>query len=302
MRLDGFDLNLLVAFDTLLEERNVTRAARRLHVTQSAMSASLKRLRDALGDPVLVQHGRSMVPTPHALALAPEVSAALAALRRLIQPTGFEPGTATRIFRIAASDYIATVLLAPLLRQLGREGSTVRLDISLPDDSTSIRLARGDFDLLLTPAEFIDPEHPSQLLFEERHVVVGCRDNPLLAAPLTLDGFSAAGHVGVKIDGRNTYIERELDRLGIVRRVEVHAPSFIQAPWLLPGTRRIALMHERLARLMAPLLQLQVLDAPFEVPVMREMLQFHSARSSDEGLTWLRGRLQALANGRPAVA
>src|SRR6478609_4616665 len=101
MRLDGFDLNLLLAFDTLLEERNVTRAAARLNVTQSAMSASLRRLREALGDPVLLQHGKAMVPTPHALALAPEVSAALATLRRLIQPSGgFDPASATRVFRI----------------------------------------------------------------------------------------------------------------------------------------------------------------------------------------------------------
>src|SRR6187399_1621281 len=102
MRLDGFDLNLLLAFDTLLEERHVTRAAQRLSITQSAMSASLNRLRDALGDPILVQHGKTMVPTPHALALVPEVSSAIAALRRLIQPrAGFDPATSSRVFRIA---------------------------------------------------------------------------------------------------------------------------------------------------------------------------------------------------------
>src|SRR5688572_13278207 len=112
MRLDHFDLNLLVAFDALLDERSVTRAARRLNVTQSAMSASLKRLRESLGDPVLLQHGKAMIPTPHALALAPEVSVALAALRRLTLPsTGFEPASSSRTFRVAASDYIATVVL-----------------------------------------------------------------------------------------------------------------------------------------------------------------------------------------------
>src|SRR5688500_5360446 len=296
MRLDNFDLNLLVAFDALVAERNVTRAAQRLRLTQSAMSAALGRLREALGDPILVQHGKTMVPTHYAQALAPEVASAIAGLRRLVQPSaGFDAATSARVFRIAASDYIATVLLAPLLTALEHEAPGVRLEISLPSDATSRRLAVGDFDLLLTPEEFIDPAHPAELLFEERHVVVGCRHNPLLARPLTLETFGAAGHVAVRIDGRNTYVERELDRLGLVRRVEVHAPSFVQAPFLLPGTRRIALMHERLARMMAPLLGLSVADPPFDLSIMHEMMQFHATRRSDEGLIWLRGRLRDLA-------
>lgn len=292
MRLDAFDLNLLVAFEALIEERNVTRAARRLHVTQSAMSASLKRLRDSFGDPILAQHGKAMVPTPYALALAPEVSAALAALRRLTQPNrAFDPATASRVFRIAASDYITTVLLAPLVAALEREAPRIALEIVLPDESTPERLAKGEFDLILTPEEFLDPGHPADLLFEEAHVVVGCARNPLLHAPMTSEAFAAAGHVAVRIDGRNTFIENELSRLGLVRRVEVYAPSFIQAPWLLPGTRRIALMHERLAKLMAPVLGLRMVAPPFKVPIMREMMQFHVTRDADDGLRWLRSRL-----------
>lgn len=305
MRLDQFDLNLLVAFEALLAERSVTRAARRVHVTQSAMSTALKRLREALGDPILVQHGKSMVPTPHALTLAPRVEETIAALRLLIQPSrGFDPANSARVFRIAASDYIATVLLAPLLAALEREAPSIRLDISLPSDATAVRLAKGDFDLLLTPQEFVDPDHPSELLFTERHVVVGCARNPIFRHPLTLEAFSAAGHVAVKIDGRSTFIERECDRRCILRRVEVHAPSFAQASWLLPGTSRIALMHERLARLVAPLLGLCIVEAPFELPVMREMMQYHQARHSDEGLAWFRSRLLALAGSefRPRVA
>ena len=296
MRLDSFDLNLLVAFEVLLEERNVTRAARRLHVTQSAMSASLRRLRESFGDPILAQHGKARMPTPYALALAPEISASLAGLRRLTRPNrGFDPATASRMFRIAASDYVTTVLLAPLLAQLEGEAPRIWLEIVLPDEATPERLAKGEFDLILTPEEFLEPGHPSELLFEEAHVVVGCDRNPLLHSPMTSEAFAAAGHVAVRIDGRNTYIENELSRQGLKRRVEVYAPSFIQAPWLLPGTDRIALMHERLARLMAPVLGLHTAAPPLEIPVMREMMQFHATRQSDEGLAWLRSRLVALA-------
>ena len=296
MRLDNFDLNLLVAFDALLTERNVTRAARRLNVTQSAMSASLKRLREALGDSILVQHGRSMVPTPHAAALAPEVASTIATLRSLISAgTAFDPATADRRFRIAASDYITTVLLVPLLRSLEHEAPFVRLDVTLPADATSARLANGDYDLILTPEEFADANHPTELLFEERHVVVACARNPQLCERLTRDQFCRAGHVAVLIDGHNTFIEDALDSLGIARRIEVRAPSFIQVPWLLPGTCRIALMHERLARLMAPGLDLTVIEPPFPLPVMREVLQYHSSRQKDAGLSWLRAKLRQLA-------
>ena len=200
MRLEGFDLNLLLAFDVLLEERSVTKAARRLNVTQSAMSASLKRLRDALGDPILLQHGKTMVPTPHGLALAPDVALSIAGLRRLIQPSGvFDPATSSRVFRIAASDYIATVALAPLLQELEREAPALKLEILLPDESTPERLAKGEFDLVLTPEDFIEPGHPAELLFEERHVVVGCENNPLLAAPLTLEQ-EHGGHLSERLD------------------------------------------------------------------------------------------------------
>ena len=298
MRLDAFDLNLLVAFEALIEERSVTRAARRLHVTQSAMSASLKRLRESFGDPILAQHGKTMMPTPYALALAPEVASSLAVLRRLTRPNpGFDPATASRLFRIAASDYVTTVLLAPLVAALESEAPRIGLEIVLPEESTPDRLAKGEFDLILTPEEFLEPGHPAELLFEETHVVVGCERNPLLDAPMTSEAFAAAGHVAVRIGGRNTYIENELSRQGLRRRVEVYAPSFIQAPWLLPGTRRVTLMHERLARLVAPVLGLRMVAPPFKVPVMREMMQFHATRQSDEGLGWLRSRLGALARG-----
>ena len=117
-----------------------------------------------------------------------------------------------------------------------------------------------------------------------------------MAEAISAADFASAGHVAVRIDGRNTYIDNELNRLGLERQVEVYAPSFIQAPWLLPGTRRIALMHARLARIMAPVLGLRIASLPFEVAAMREMMQYHSARRTDDGLTWLRERLIVLAN------
>lgn len=302
MRLDNFDLNLLIAFDILVEERSVTRAASRLNLTQSATSAALKRLREAMQDEILVQHGKKMIPTPHALRLAPQVAAAIAQLRSLISASAaFDPRTSNRRFKIEASDYITTVLLVPLLSVLTREAPGVRLDLSLPTGGSSERLSNGELDLLLTPVDFMPPDHPKELLFEERHVVVGWSGNPLMQRPMTEAGFFASGHVAVRISGRDTFIEGALRKFGERRRIEVTAPSFIQAPWLLPGTHRLALMHERLARLVAPRLSLSIAEAPIELPIMREMMQYHSARSNDAALAWLRQQLLTIASRAAAL-
>ena len=296
MRLDSFDLNLLVAFDVLLEERSVTRAARRLNVTQSAMSAALKRLREAFQDELLVLHGKRMVPTPHALTLAPEVGTAIARLRSLIATgTGFDPATSKRRFRIDASDYITTVLLAPLIGALHVEAPDVRLDLALPSAASNERLENGEIDLLITPDEFLEPDHPRELVFEERHVVVGWRENPVLAGAMTEGIYMASGHVAVRIFDRDTFIESFLYKRAPDRRIEVIAQSFIQVPWLLRGTERLSVMHERLARVAAPVFDLAVAEAPFALPVMREMMQFHVTRSNDAGLAWVRDRLKLFA-------
>lgn len=296
MRFDNFDLNLLVALDAILSHGSVTRAAEQVNVTQPAMSAALKRLRETFGDELLVQSGRSMIPTASAVQLAPLVREELLRIRSLISSaTAFDPATSTRRFRIAASDYITTVLLVPLRRLLETEAPGISMEISLPEDGTADRLAKGEFDLILTPREFVAPDHPTALLFEERQVVVGWKDNPLFTQDLDLDAFTSARHAAVRISGRNTYIDKALDSLGITLQPEIVAPSFIQLPYFLPGTNLVALMHERLALHMAEVLPLRIATPPFAVPPMREMAQFHSARSGDAGLNWLLAQLRRVA-------
>ena len=277
MRLDNFDLNLLVAFDVLLRERNVTRAAHRLNVTQAAMSAALQRL----------------IPTARAIYLAPKVADMILQLRSLISSgKGFDPATSDRCFKIAASDYITTVLIVPLLDVLQREAPRVTLDISLPDQDVADQLTNGELDLLLSPEQFVHPDHPRDLLFEERFVVVGWSGNPVMQQPLTVEAFFNSGHVAVQIGHRDTFIEHALQEHVQKRRIEITAPSFIQAPWLIPGTMRLSLMHERLANIVAPAASLITAEPPVELPVMQEMMQYHASRATDEALIWLRGRLQ----------
>ena len=296
MRLDNFDLNLLVAFEVLLEERSVTRAARRLNVTQSAMSAALKRLRESFQDELLILHGKKMIPTQHALTLAPEVSGTLVRLKGLIATsTRFDPATSIRQFRVNASDYITTVLLAPLIEELQQEAPGVRLQLSLPGSSSTSLLEAGEIDLILTPEEFMEGDHPRELLFEERFVIAGANGNRIFAEPMTRETFLEAGHIAVRISNQDTFIERELLKIVPERRIEVSAQSFIQVPWLLIGTKRLSVMHERLAQVAAPLLGLTTVEPPFQLPSMQEMMQHHIARSKDAGLSWLRRRITEYA-------
>lgn len=294
MRLDQFDLNLLVAFNVLIEERGVTRAAARLNLTQSAMSAALKRLREAFGDEILVQHGRHMVPTPGALSLAPDVAAAVLDLRAILASgMRFDPALSRRRFRIVASDYITTVCIGPALRALQQDAPAVQIEISLPRSDILEDLEHGEVDLLFSPEQFLGPEHPRELVFEERHVVVGCAQNPDLQTPIDTEAFHRCGHVVVSVSRDGTFIDNFLREQNVQRRIEVICASFSQVPWMLPGTTRIALMHERLAREYAQHLPLTIHEPPFPLPVMREMMQFHSARANDRGLTWLREKLVA---------
>ena len=297
MRLDNFDLNLLVAFDVLMQEQNVTKAANRLNVTQSAMSASLKRLRESFQDDILAQHGKRMIPTPFALTMQAEVSGKISELRALIARQGrFDPRHAERRFRIAASDYITTVLFAPLLNSLVQEAPSIRFAFELPGPDSQIALGNGDLDLMLTPEVFVHPDHPYELVFEERHVTVASLDNPMVEDGLSRSTFVNSGHVGVSVARKHTFAEEWFSRHGVERRIEVRAPSFIQAPFLVPGTMRLCVMHERLAHYMAQLLPLKILETPFPIPPMREMVQFHATREADPGLKWLRQKIGAMAS------
>src|SRR5271165_3111161 len=147
MRFKGLDLNLLVAFDTLLQCRSVTRAAERLHLSQAAMSAALGRLRGFFSDEILVVHGKRMYPTAFAQNLVPQVQEFLRQIdAMLITSSDFDPASSQRIFRLVASDYIAAVVLVPLITRLAISAPGIRIDVVLPDDTVLRQLENGDVD------------------------------------------------------------------------------------------------------------------------------------------------------------
>lgn len=295
MRFNGLDLNLLVAFQVLLEERNVTRAARRLNISQPAMSAALARLRDYFQDDLLTAHGRQMHPTAQAERLAGPVRQMLADLDALLTSSArFDPATTQRSFRVVASDYITASVIGPLAARLSAVAPRVRLEMMLPSEESAQLVMQGQADLIITPDDFVDPDQPAELLCEEPQVVLGWRGNPVFGKGLDAESFLRLGHVAVHVGSNRvpSFADRHLDRMEAGRRIEVTCGCFTLVPFLLCGTSRLAVMHERLARQLAQAFPLAIAPMPFEFPVMREMIQYHRARESDEGLRWLRLQLQ----------
>ena len=296
MRYKRFDLNLLVVLDALLREKSVSRAAEHLNLSQPAISAALGRVRQHLNDEILILHGKTMVPTAHALSMAPIVSRALADIDALITAsTVFDPATSRRRFRICASDYVTVVLLAPLMVELAASAPGLSFDICPPGPDVLPKFERGEIDLLLTPMQFTAESHPRHLLFEERHVVVGCSKNPVLQEPLSEETFFGEGHVVIELDHSQTYAEQALGELNRRRRIDVVCSSFLAVPWVLLNSRLLAVMHERLARMVVTSLPLKIVPMPIELPLMPEMVQHHAARSNDDGIQWLLQHLLGMA-------
>ena len=296
MRLKGLDLNLLVALDALLATQSVSRAAERLHLSQPAVSAALGRLRTFFSDPILVSHGKRMIPTPFASRLKPLLAQVISDVDAMVSVSPhFDPAVSTRWFRIGASDYLTKVVFAGLLQRFARTAPGICIELIPPNDSIQQMLEAGELDLLLVPADHVSIRHPSQLLFEERHVVAGWSGNPVFKGTMTREAFDAAGHVAVEIGriARASFAEMQLRMRGIERRIEVMASSFTVVPELLVETTRLAVMHERLAISASRHLPIAHAELPFEFPLMHEMLQYHHARGDDPGLQWLIAEIQA---------
>lgn len=298
MKFNGLNLNLLRVLQVLLAERNVSRAATLLHLTQPSVSASLAQLRDYFRDPLLVTNGRSMLPTALAMDLLPELHSIIHQVEALmVRSQQFDPRTSDRMFRIAASDYILTVIFTKLVPDLKRKAPNLRLDLQPPVADMPALLDKGEFDLILTPEEFCQAEHPVEPLFEDRHVIAGWRKNPLMKRPVSLESFLEAPHITVSFGStrRISFAESHLHKLGLERRVEVFCSSFTHVPELLVGTDRIAILQERLVKAFAARHAIAWQPLPFDFPVMREAVQFHRARAHDAGLRWLRESIRSAA-------
>jgi len=304
MRFQRLDLNLLVALDALLSEKSVSLAADRLCLSQSATSSALGRLRDYFGDDLLVLKGRAMVLTARAEELIEPVRAVLEQIRTTVAiAPEFDPATADRQVRIMASDYSTQVLLAGVLATLEQEAPHMRFEIQPMGDNPIEVLERGLIDLLLTIDYAISADHPSQVLFDDDYVVVGDAANPDLQGEITRERYFALGHVTARFGKSRTpaFDDWFVRRQKTQRRVEVVAPTFLSQAGLVIGTRRIATMHRRLANQIVPTMGLIMREVPFDIPPIREAIQWHISNNNDRALRWVVERLAAHAQASTPV-
>jgi DNA-binding transcriptional LysR family regulator len=224
--LNGIDLNLLPALDALLAERNVTRAAERMSLGQPAMSAALARLRKHFGDPLLVRDGRGLVLTTLATTLIAPVQEAMAATEAVlgVRPP-FDPRTDDRSFTLVGSDYVALVLLRPLVAELADEAPGVNINVVAVGAEMEDWLRRGSADLLIYPVEIAEryTDLPRTVLFEDRFVLAADRDNADIADGVDLARFSKLPFLAIG-GPFPSLVEIQLDALGISRRTEFHHP------------------------------------------------------------------------------
>lgn len=303
MRFKGFDLNLLVALDSLLTERSVTRAGEKLLRSQSTVSGVLARLRAEFGDDLLVQVGREMVPTARGRELAAEVRDVLMQIdARVLTPPGFDPAHTDRTFRIFASDYLMIAGLGDAMRAIQRDAPNLRFEVVQPTQmmrgqaGPAQMLEDGELDLLAMPQNYCSQHHPSLPLFTESFCGLVCRDNPQVGDRVSVQAFLDLRHVTVSFGpGAQPSYEEWFAREygGGRRRIDIVAGSFASMPFLLPGTERIALAHRRLARVYSRILPLRIVEVEMPIPPLVEAVQWHQYASTDRALTWVRDRLVA---------
>lgn len=302
MNLRNVDLNLLVVLDALLEERNVSRAGRRIGLSQPAMSAALGRLRELFRDPLLVRAGRNLALTEGAEELIVPVRDILTRVEQAIEERPkFDPRRDERAFSISASDYATLVLIVPLVRALVAEAPGVTIHL-LPRFRDVGQVLKSDqADIVIEPRElFSGSKFPSQIVFTDRWLCVTDVNNPQIRrGRLTMDSYLRLPHLvyGIGNDRQLNLADQHLRKTGVHRRIEVTVESFLLVPFLLEGTEMVSLILERAAQRLSGLTSVRTFRPPVELPEIYEAMYWHPRHTADPGHRWLRDRLQAIADG-----
>ena len=290
VNLASIDLNLLVALDALLAEAHVGRAARKIGRSQPALSHSLLRLRELIGDPLLVRIGSRMELTPRAVILKASLPRALENVRSLLETESFDPATSTRRFQIVMQDHLADLFVPDLVRRMQREAPRVRLELLPWQNPLSMAAERWrSIDLWISCSTDRAQGFERTALFTDTESVVVRRDHPLASCLKSLRAFLEASHVAVVGRGRTQDpVDAWLLEHGIERRVTLTVPSYLQALHAAAATDLVAFVPKRLAQRLAPQLSLLVLRPPIDPGTYEEYLLYPQVRERDAAARWLR--------------
>ncbi len=306
MDLRQIDLNLLVSLDALLAECNVTRAARRLHMSQPSLSAHLARLRQLFGDPLLLpaETGRGMTPTARALALGPALHSALKDLESVVshQPS-FDPKKDERTFQIAANDTAMVVLGLPLIERISAlAGPGLKLTFRNPDVGLiAPQMERGEVDLLLASDRLLPPSMKTRPLLHGRFVMAQRKAHPRGIGPVDLDAYCQLSHVLVTEIGGSVrgYVDETLAALGRQRSVVVSVEKFMLVPEILRYSDYVCTLPSMLMSRFANVLDM--FEPPFDDGGFGLRMAWHPRNHVDPAVSWLREQVVGLVPRQPAA-
>lgn len=295
MNLANLDLNLFVVLHTVLEEASATRAARRLNVTQSAVSNALARLRVLLGDPLVVRRGRGLVATPRAAELAPIVADVIARLGTAVENgRGFVPAESTRSFTLALADNHQTSEGAAISLAFATRMPRASLRLVSPDYlAATDGLAAGVIDASLAPSMLSPPGHRSRPVFEERACFVVRRDHPKVRGRMTPKLFNELLHIDVEVALGRKGIGHRLaadhwQKAGLERKVAVTVPYFATAALIAARTDYVAALPSRAAHVLCAALPTKIAKMTFPMPAMGISLLWHERTDADPGAKFFR--------------
>lgn len=301
MDLNGIDLNLLVAFDALMAERSVTRAAGRLGRTQPAMSAALAKLRSLLKDELFIRGTAGLQPTPRALELAEPLQKALADIQRTLEFTqSFDPATSNASFTLALSEHPTFVLLPALVRRLQEAAPAMSLHVRcfIDRDEAVTLLDAGEVDLAIgVPPTLPAGRILTQPLFEEKFVCVVRRDHPAAVRPLDLSGFLALRHLLVSPENeRFGKVDEALKLMGCKRDLALTLPQMYAAPLLIARSDMVATLMRGVVEASGYAGELKLLTPPVELHPVPFVLTWHRRNDSHPAQRWFRETIAALAS------
>jgi DNA-binding transcriptional LysR family regulator len=294
INLAGIDLNLVVVFDALMTDRNVTRAGERLGLSQPATSNALSRLRSLTKDELFVRGAGGLQPTPIAIVLAQQLRPALQHIQSaLLEEQTFHPTTSDRVFTIGMSDYVEFTLLPKLMQRIHAIAPHVSLQIRSGDRQKLLSLLdNGEIDLLCG----VFPEqiqwHKEEFLFSENFVCVCRDDHPTIGNTLSLEEYLSVSHLLVSLkEDRVGRVDTLLAQQNLKRHIALSIPHFLTAPFILAQTDLIATFPERIALAFAENQALKILPIPLDIEGFSVGMRWHQSSYNSPACQWLRSQI-----------
>jgi DNA-binding transcriptional LysR family regulator len=299
VKLGAIDLNLLVVFDAVMQERNVTRAGQRLGLSQPAMSHALTRLRYMLKDDLFIRSPKGMLPTPRAEQLALPVRSALDGLQHSLESTQFIPSKATRSFRVAVDNYSAVVLVGPLVGRITKIAPSVTLEFR-PSGTLNIfdLFDRGELDLAIGPFAEQGERFSRLSLLQDDFVIVLRKDHPAAGSrELSMEKFASLSHLAISsVQYATDFVDQALAKRKLKRRIQLRAP-FLSAVRILIASDMVSVLQRRVAEELVRYRPLVIRPLPHSSPTLETAMIWPRWLDNQPAHRWLREIVAIMTKG-----